>query len=171
MRKKVMSTVLLLMLFSVFEAIRADAYALNSYPFPNSIKSNIYNYVDGGLANICSLVSTYTGKWNGLSGINIITTSSSTYANITQSYSSESNGTYGVTYYKSASKKEIVYYKSFYNASTSVKYETIVHEVGHTLGLSHTQSANADIAVMRATGFNGKAYPLSDDKSGIAAIY
>ena len=46
-----------------------------------------------------------------------------------------------------------------------------MHEVGHALGLSHTQASNNSISVMRETGFNGKAYPLSDDIAGISAIY
>ena len=42
---------------------------------------------------------------------------------------------------------------------------------GHAVGLAHTQPSNNLISVMREFNFNGKAYPLSDDKKGIAAIY
>lgn len=171
MKKRAINTILIAMLFFTLIPVRADAYVLNSYPFPSSMKDEIYNYVDGGLSSICGSVDTYSKKWNGLSGIKIISTSSSSYASITQSYSSESNGTYAVTYHRSSSRKEIVYYKDFKDASNSIRYETIVHEVGHTLGLAHTQSSNDSISVMRATGFNGKAYPLLDDKEGIDAIY
>ncbi|MFP7394173.1 matrixin family metalloprotease [Niallia circulans] len=49
--------------------------------------------------------------------------------------------------------------------------ETAVHEFGHTIGLDHTQKSNESKSVMRAKGFNDKAYPLSDDKAGLNYIY
>ena len=52
-----------------------------------------------------------------------------------------------------------------------MRYETIVHEVGHCLGLSHCQYIKNSISVMREYGFNNKAYPLSDDIQGISYIY
>lgn len=42
---------------------------------------------------------------------------------------------------------------------------------GYTLSLSHTQSKNNSVSVMRALNFNQKAYPLADDKKGINAKY
>lgn len=65
----------------------------------------------------------------------------------------------------------IILWSGWNNLSSSDKKETVVHEVGHELGLDHTQTENNSIAVMRAKGFNGKAYPLSDDKAGISAKY
>lgn len=67
--------------------------------------------------------------------------------------------------------RRIIYYKSFKSLSAANKRETVVHEVGHTIGLSHTQQRNNSISVMRDYRFNGKAYPLSDDKKGINAKY
>ena len=65
----------------------------------------------------------------------------------------------------------ITFHASFQNKSNAQKQETIVHEVGHALGLAHCQSAKNTISVMRASGFNNKAYPLSDDYQGIGYIY
>ena len=65
----------------------------------------------------------------------------------------------------------LTYYKTFKNASSIVQQETVVHEFGHALGLGHTQTSNESKSVMRALGFNKKAYPLSDDINGIKAKY
>ena len=43
--------------------------------------------------------------------------------------------------------------------------------MGHALGLDHTKTINESISVMRALGFNNKAYPLNDDILGIRAKY
>lgn len=86
-------------------------------------------------------------------------------------YSNKNTGTYATTYYTTKQSARIIYYKSFKNTSAANKRETFVHEVGHTLGLSHTQSKNNSVSVMRALNFNQKAYPLADDKKGINAKY
>ncbi len=65
----------------------------------------------------------------------------------------------------------IVFYSLWQTATDVKKNETIVHEFGHAVGLAHTQAGNESISVMREYGFNEKAYPLSDDKAGITAIY
>ncbi|WP_425757484.1 matrixin family metalloprotease [Ihubacter sp. rT4E-8] len=43
--------------------------------------------------------------------------------------------------------------------------------MGHALGLDHCQTSKNSISVMRAVGFNDKAYPLSDDIAGIKKLY
>lgn len=81
------------------------------------------------------------------------------------------NGTYATCYHNSNDSHTITYYNAFTKATSVERNETIVHEVGHALGLAHCQAGDESISVMRATGFNYKAYPLSDDISGISAIY
>jgi len=49
--------------------------------------------------------------------------------------------------------------------------ETAVHEVGHALGLAHTQAKNNLNSVMRAREFNYIDKPMSDDYAGINKIY
>ncbi|MBK5447090.1 matrixin family metalloprotease [Peribacillus sp. TH24] len=82
---------------------------------------------------------------------------------------SYSGDTYGR--YVSGSAGSIIIYKAWRDLNEKQERETIVHEVGHALGLAHTQSENNSISVMRQYGFNNKDYPLSDDKAGIAKRY
>ncbi|MFO1442852.1 matrixin family metalloprotease [Bacillus sp. Bva_UNVM-123] len=66
----------------------------------------------------------------------------------------------------------ITFYKNWRTDLNSTRRkETAVHEVGHAIGLAHTQKANNSIAVMREYDFNDKDYPLSDDKDGVKAKY
>lgn len=46
--------------------------------------------------------------------------------------------------------------------------ETATHEMGHVLGLAHS---NTTQAIMRATGWIYGTYPIDDDWNGINAIY
>lgn len=92
-------------------------------------------------------------------------------SDIVSSVVNQDNWTYGVTTFMNIGKFKIVYYKDFINTSLAWQRETVVHEVGHALGLDHTQTINEPISVMRAVGFNNKAYPLNDDILGIRAKY
>lgn len=85
---------------------------------------------------------------------------------------SADNDAYAVTYVLGASDKDIMVYKPINNLTTVQKNETIVHEMGHALGLNHiTLAQNQSTSVMRPYGFNNKAYPLADDIAGINAMY
>lgn len=85
------------------------------------------------------------------------------------------NSNYGDAYAThrngSSTLSNITFYKSWKSLSQIKRRETAVHEVGHALGLDHTQTKNNSISVMRKRGFNNKDYPLKDDLNGINAIY
>lgn len=165
-------------LFAVFSMcavllnpVEGEAYILNGQKATNPKfisyfnNSSIVKQKMGGYMN-------YATKWNySGSPVKLVKCSGPFGVIITNSYSSESNGTYATTYYKTKRSSSIVYYAAFKKASDANKKETVVHEVGHAIGLSHTQSKNNSISVMRKTKFNGKAYPLSDDKKGINVKY
>ena len=81
------------------------------------------------------------------------------------------SGFYAYMTATSENRKSVTVYAGFLTLSEIQKRETLVHEVGHAFGLLHCQELFNEISVMRATGFNNKPYPLSDDISGIAAMY
>lgn len=144
------------------------AYELTDSAFPPSIKGKLKYYIYNAASGYN--IGTYTEKWNNNYGINL-SPGDMASANIKIDMDPIDNGAYGISYLDSILYKRIIFYKPFIDTSTAYRNETIVHEVGHTLGLHHTQKENNEISVMRSHGFNNKAYPLSDDLNGIKYLY
>lgn len=147
---------------------QAQAYVRNGYVLSNP--GNVKYGISNTAGTYTSIITTYASKWD--SYCPEISMSMGTAENI-YFYGDLSviNGTYAVTYHSSNDSHVITLYASFTTATSAQKNETIVHEVGHALGLAHCQESKNEKSVMRESGFNGKAYPLSDDKEGISAIY
>ncbi|WP_260451638.1 matrixin family metalloprotease [Listeria grandensis] len=79
---------------------------------------------------------------------------------------------YGDTYAVHRGSGNITFYKKWRVELTNMqRKETAAHEVGHALGLDHTQSKNDNNSLMRRYGFNNKDWVLGDDKAGIAKKY
>ncbi len=166
-RKQLISLVCCLILI-LSSSINTNAYTLTLCKFSN--QSNIKYAISSTAASYSSYITQYAPKWAtycpqlGISAggnENIYF-----YGNL-----SYDNGAFATTIRTNDNYYSITFYSQFQTLTASQQYETIVHEVGHTLGLDHCQSNKETISVMRATGFNGKAYPLSDDIAGINVIY
>lgn len=159
-------------ILSALSILLLNTKNINAYTFQQTGVTNpravtVYNVFNtSGYLNSLN----YYKKWTS-TGIMFATFNNGLSSDVLVNMSDIDNGTYGVTTYKSIGKFTIVYYKAFKNASSIVQQETVVHEFEHALDLGHTQTSNESKSVMRALGFNKKAYPLSDDISGIKAKY
>ena len=170
MRKKIINFTIILIIITILTTeVKTLAYTYTGYVFSNPL--SITYYITGSVGAYSTLVSGKCTAWNSLSEINI-TVSNSTSANIMlyADYTYD-NGTYAVTTPYSNSLYNITIYKAFVNLNTTRAQETVVHEIGHTLGLDHCEPVNNSISVMREYGFNDAPYPLSDDIAGIQNLY
>lgn len=164
MKKIFVSIITTLIVCSI--PVSANAYVLNNQNVGYTCQYLNFSSASSYYSNLNNAT-----QWNYSGAKVYVKSSNSGYINIYQGFSDVDNGTYGTCYYRTSSQSDIVYYRAFKNASSIEKNETVVHEVGHAIGLSHTQSSNNSISVMRALNFNNKAYPLSDDKAGMNKKY
>lgn len=148
--------------------LEPGAYVKNGYKLSNPKK---VNFVINPSANIyAGMIPAYTKTWGTYCPEIGFSSDSSPVIYFTAKIDTVTDA-YAVTTHHNDDYHSITFYKSFADATEAEKHEVIAHEMGHALGLSHCQKSKNSISVMRDTGFNGKAYPLSDDISGIAAIY
>ena len=165
-----------LLVFFAYNGARIDAYAYeynryeyNGYKFSNPV--NVKYKISSSIGQYTSIIMKYTETWEEkCDKIGVSNTSTGEniyfYGNLTVD-----NGTYATSIHNSNNYCVIRFYKEFANTTSIRRNETIVHEVGHALGLNHCPSNKEDMSVMRATGFNNKAYPLSYDVSAIDNLY
>lgn len=145
------------------------AYKYNGYKLSNPDNVKIYTSTTAGAWT--QTIQNYAKKWNNCSEITVKIGSLDDCNVVLNGNYTVDNGTYGVTSHISDNKHSITFYKAFATTSSINQKETVVHEMGHALGLAHCQSSKVQKSVMRATGFNEKAKPLSDDISGISNLY
>lgn len=169
--KKLRNLLIISCVFCVTLTATTQAYVFNNNGLLANMRGRLRFYVFNAASGY--RIETYAKKWNGYNGINLssMSTLDPSTTNLTFDAYNQSTGNYAVTYHDSPTFQRIILYRSFNSLPSTQQYETIVHEVGHAVGLAHTQAQNNSISVMREVGFNNKAYPLSDDINGINALY
>lgn len=160
-------SIFMLLLFIVMPST-SSAYKLNSKKIYHP--KDAYYWVDGAFTDSQdSTIVSGIKTWNVTPEIQF--TSRSRLPGGADIMIEKSNKSKGNIVGTSYGKGHIILWSGWKKLSSSDKKETVVHEVGHELGLGHTQDANISKAVMRSEGFNGKPKPLSDDKTGISKKY
>lgn len=161
--------VFLLSIFCFGQQVKAYKL-ISGWKFSNPKKIE-YN-IDKSASKYSSVMSSGISTWQYTSKIKIKKSVSNIPAGqrVLISYLNRETDDYASAT-KNGTTRTIGFFKAFSKLSDTKKKETVVHEFGHQLGLAHTQTANNKKSVMRALGFNNKAYPLSDGKNGINKIY
>ena len=145
------------------------AYEYNGYIFPNPL--SITYSCNASVAPFINNVLSYSTKWNDTTKVNVSLSGSGNGNIVFYGDLATNTGAYAITYHYSNTYHTIYLYLSFASLTEVRENETIVHEVGHALGLAHCASAYNSISVMRATGFNDVAAPLMYDGYSIANLY
>ena len=149
------------------------AYVATGYKFDEP--RHIYYFLASSASTYKTILNNTVPTWNVYTSVNITKTSSETKANIKLYYDGANGNSYATTNRTDRNHYQIYFHKPFSNLSDLKKKETILHEVGHALGLDHTQVENYSRSIMwdgqNGTHFHNVAYPLADDTNGIKNIY
>jgi hypothetical protein len=171
MKGKMKGFLIMLLLCVISLPISADAYVLLGFKKKDNLDlyySISQELVDMGYKN--DILRGFTA-WHGTSKVKF-TKEVSVTGNVNVDYVDSNYGDAYATHRNGSSTlSNITMYKSWKGLDQTRRRETAVHEVGHALGLDHTQASNNTNAVMRQKNFNDKDWPLSDDVAGINALY
>lgn len=150
-------------------SIEVGAFQLNGWKLskPTNVRCYVTSNTQGYISSIYSFASIWSSYCKEVKFVSV-----GAQGNITiDGNLGVDNGTYAVCKHNSNDSHTITLYYGYTTASSVEQHETIVHEVGHALGLAHCETVNNENSVMRALGFNNKPYPLSDDREGISHLY
>ena len=147
-----------------------DGIVFNGYTVPNH---NLVTYhIFASFSAYLYDFTSYASTWNASPKITIVNNSGASTGTICVDGALQTAaGAYAITYHHPDGTSTIIFYSSYATLSDVRRHETVIHEVGHCLGLAHCQPANNSISVMREFDFNDVETPLSDDWAGINALY
>lgn len=171
MKKKVLFSIICLgVILSMVHPVTSNAYLFTNSKIKNP--KDGYYWIHDAFNDYSLKAEVKEGvlAWNKSSKIEF-TKNSKVIGNsdVKIEYSDRYNGNlYGVH----RSYGNITLYKKWrVGLGKTTRIETVVHEVGHALGLDHTQKKNNAISVMRMEDFNYTKTPLKDDWAGINKKY
>ena len=145
------------------------AYQFNSYVLSNP--DNIQYSINASVGPFITDIGNFVEIWAGFCPETHFTDVSYGGQIVICGDLNTSTGYYAVCYHQNNDSHTITIYQLYTSLDSVEQHETIVHEVGHALGLAHCQAIYNSVSVMRANGFNDVPHPLSDDIAGIATLY
>jgi hypothetical protein len=188
MKRKIFTFLILFVLTCIIIVPKSEAYQMNFSYWPDS--HHLHYYLDSSVSNDgYSVYADYGAKaWNISSSVEVYKSTSSTndgtlttittskgvdlgnfYADAHEYTSSGSECQFGYNC-KSYRGKIRINDPDYYDLSSTRRYETITHEMGHILGLAHEDYVKPAI-MMSGPGFLDKRDPQADDWAGIKAVY
>lgn len=158
--KKVKYVILFMLLMLVIPGQSLASNSSRRVPVPNNIKVYYYSSISG-----YSEKSAYT-SWNYAgSPLGFSTTTVRTSGHLRLYYSGSTVKKYIAISVPINNQISSIEFTAKWRALNNIRRrETVVHEVGHSLGMNHVPPSLNKASVMRAVDFNDKPYPLTYDK-------
>lgn|GEM_PF-1356384 len=165
-------------LFSILLPQKTEAYVIygGKWATPNDLKASIDSTVTA--TGFTSATEHGISAWNSSNKIQVFNSTSSSphikwfasSADLGEFYADTLNYSGGVPNWQGSYSNSVIRWNQprAKNLDSNRAKETGAHEMGHALGVAHSDTTNA---IMRAEGWIYGTYPLTDDWNAINALY